>query len=593
MNPTPGLKTNRIRILFIALISVAPFVSQAQNLKTTDFIMYGNKVQIATSSSVLAGAVGAKGAKSLILTTGNVTFGGGLFSDSAIVLNNNNTVNGVVKAKNGVAPVSVTAISTGSSAILKDSVVARGGINIKSGTVKLTLLPTTSPYVGPIAAVRKDDVSPWLPVMPPMPTTMSNGNADISKSITNNALIGPGSYGDVALTGGKTLTLSGAGTYIFNSIKNSGNTNNTFAFDFKGVGGNFIIHVINDVNLNKNGVTIMNGGGANYIFLEAMGNGSTLNGNAFNLDPGSSGSSKWLGTVWAPNGNINLGSGTKNVSFQGALFTNNTINVASNISVDYAPYIVFPQANSPVIIPDVTPGKTDNIIGPQLTDLFLHPPSLTTFEDSVYRVINSNVLIDISVIKGQYNNLLTLLKSSPYSIPNNQFYETGNQDVLTVYFPISMLDALNSLGAYIKSVSPVFPPKKLNGVTTTNGDIAQRSDFVRNGYKTYGENVKVGVLSDSYDNLGLASADVISDDLPGNTTNPTAVDVRLDYPFTIFGGGSDEGRAMLQIVHDVAPKATLAFRTGFISQGDFAQGVRQLVDAAHCDIIIDDITWVN
>jgi hypothetical protein len=156
-----------------------------------------------------------------------------------------------------------------------------------------------------------------------------------------------------------------------------------------------------------------------------------------------------------------------------------------------------------------------------------------------------------------------------------------------------LLDALSSLDAYIKSVSPVFPPKKLNGVTTTNGDIAQRSDFVRNGYLTYGENVKVGVLSDSYDNLGLASADVISDDLPGNTTNPTAVDVRLDYPFTIFGGGSDEGRAMLQIVHDVAPKATLAFRTGFISQGDFAQGVRQLVDAAHCDIIIDDITWVN
>jgi hypothetical protein len=353
-----------------------------------------------------------------------------------------------------------------------------------------------------------------------MPATLSNGRAG-PRNITRDTLITPGSFGDVTLTGGKTVTLSGAGTYIFKSIKNSGNTNNTFVFDFKGVGGNFIIHVVNDVNLSKNSVTLANGGGANYIFLEAMGNGSTLNGNAFNLDPGNSGSSKWLGTVWVPNGNINLGSGTKNVTCQGALFTNNTINVASNISVDYAPYIVA-QGSNPLIIPDVTPGKVDNIIGPQLTDLNLHPPSTITFEDSVFRVINSNVLIDISVIQGQYNNLLTLLKNPPYSIPNSQFIETGNQAVLTVFFPISMLDALNSLGAYIKSVSPVFPPKKLSGVTTSNGDIAQRSNIVRNGYLTYGENVKVGVLSDSYDNLGLASADVSNDDLPGNPLNPTA-----------------------------------------------------------------------
>ncbi|HEV8504193.1 MAG TPA: S8 family serine peptidase, partial [Chitinophagaceae bacterium] len=594
MNFTPGLKTNRIGVLFTLLISVAPFVSKAQNLKTTDFIMYGKKVQIATSSSVLAGAVGAK---NLILTTGNVTFGGSLYSDSAVVLNNNNTVNGVVKANNtGAATLTTgTPITTGSGAILKDSVVAKGNINIKAGTVKQVFLPTGTTYTGPtptIPPVQKVAVNLLkLPVMPPMPTTMSNGNAG-TRNITKDTVIGPGSYGDLALPGGKTVTLSGAGTYIFNSIKNAGTTNNTFVFDFKGVGGNFIIHVVNDVNLNKNGVTLVNGGGANYIFLEAMGTGSTSNGNSFNLDPGSSGSSKWLGTVWAPNGNINLGSGTKNVTFQGALFTNNTINVASNISVDYAPYIVV-QANNPLIIPDVTPGKVDNLIGQQLTDLFQHPPSTVTFEDSVFRVINSNVLIDIAVKPGQYNALLTVLKSSPFSLANNLFINTGNTSVITCFFPISKLDLLNGLTSYIQFVQPVFPPKKLGGVATTNGDIAQRSNAVRSAYQTFGENVKVGVLSDSYNNLGLASADVANDDLPGNAVNPTPVDMRLDYPFTVFGGGSDEGRAMLQIVHDVAPKAALAFRTGFISETDFAFGVRQLADDANCDVVIDDITWVT
>ena len=143
---------------------------------------------------------------------------------------------------------------------------------------------------------------------------------------------------------------------------------------------------------------------------------------------------------------------------------------------------------------------------------------------------------------------------------------------------------------------PVSPPKKNSGVTTTNGDIAQRSDFVRNGYNVNGENVTVGVLSDSYNNQGLATADVVNDDLPGagNATNPTPVNVIQDYPYTIFsGGGSDEGRAMMQIVHDVAPKAKLAFRTGFISEADFAFGVRQLADNANCDVIVDDITYIT
>src|SRR5205085_8580398 len=127
------------------------------------------------------------------------------------------------------------------------------------------------------------------------------------------------------------------------------------------------------------------------------------------------------------------------------------------------------------------------------------------------------------------------------------------------------------------------------------GDIAQRSDFVRNGYNVNGENVTVGVLSDSYNNQGLANADVANDDLPGagNTINPDPVNVLQDYPFTIFSKGSDEGRGMMQIVHDVAPKAKLAFRTGFISEGDFELAVKQLADNANCDVIIDDITYIT
>ena len=54
--------------------------------------------------------------------------------------------------------------------------------------------------------------------------------------------------------------------------------------------------------------------------------------------------------------------------------------------------------------------------------------------------------------------------------------------------------------------------------------------------------------------------------------------------------GSDEGRAMLQIAHDIAPGAQLYFRSGFHTAGDFAKGIKELRDAG-CKIIVDDITY--
>jgi subtilisin family serine protease len=56
--------------------------------------------------------------------------------------------------------------------------------------------------------------------------------------------------------------------------------------------------------------------------------------------------------------------------------------------------------------------------------------------------------------------------------------------------------------------------------------------------------------------------------------------------------GSDEGRAMLEIVHDLAPGANLMFRTAFLGATDFAQGIRDL-QAAGATVITDDIGYAN
>jgi hypothetical protein len=171
----------------------------------------------------------------------------------------------------------------------------------------------------------------------------------------------------------------------------------------------------------------------------------------------------------------------------------------------------------------------------------------TTFEDSVFRVINSKVLIDIIAVPSQYNYLLSILPNSPYGMTG--FVTNGGQSIITGFYPIANFQALIDLGStYINYVRPVSPPKKSSGFTTTGGDSAQTSNLVRNGYETYGENVTVGVLSDSYNNLGGANADVIRDDLPGvgnvaNNLTPVYWSPGWDYPYTVFNSASDEGRA--------------------------------------------------
>ena len=80
-----------------------------------------------------------------------------------------------------------------------------------------------------------------------------------------------------------------------------------------------------------------------------------------------------------------------------------------------------------------------------------------------------------------------------------------------------------------------------------------------------------------------ALANILNNDLPRAVFN-----MLDDSPF----GGIDEGRAMLQIVHDIAPDAKLAFRTGIRSSGDFAKGIKEL-QLDTCDIIVDDLTYIT
>ena len=103
------------------------------------------------------------------------------------------------------------------------------------------------------------------------------------------------------------------------------------------------------------------------------------------------------------------------------------------------------------------------------------------------------------------------------------------------------------------------------------------------GLSVNGSGIKVGVLSDSFNDQGGAAADEADGALP------STVQVLKDLPGT---SGTDEGRAMMQIIHDIAPGASLAFYTADEGEQDFANGIIALANAG-AKVIVDDVGYFD
>src|SRR5438093_3401320 len=113
------------------------------------------------------------------------------------------------------------------------------------------------------------------------------------------------------------------------------------------------------------------------------------------------------------------------------------------------------------------------------------------------------------------------------------------------------------------------------GSRSSEGDITHLAYAARSAFGANGTGIKIGVLSDGVTNLAASQA---SGDLG---------------PVTVLAGqagSGDEGTAMLEIIHDLAPGAQLYFATAFTSIASFAQNIRDLRTVG-CDIIVDDVFY--
>jgi hypothetical protein len=155
------------------------------------------------------------------------------------------------------------------------------------------------------------------------------------------------------------------------------------------------------------------------------------------------------------------------------------------------------------------------------------------------------------------------------------------------------------------AVAPTGPCE--GGSVISQGLEQMNVEAAREAFGARGAGETVGVLSDSFNAATTAIGggtiathareDEETNDLPGPASTCSGqqvpVDVLAEGPTSEV---TDEGRAMLQVVHDLAPHAELAFATAYSTELEFADNIERLAEpvsagGAGADVIVDDVAY--
>ena len=161
--------------------------------------------------------------------------------------------------------------------------------------------------------------------------------------------------------------------------------------------------------------------------------------------------------------------------------------------------------------------------------------------------------------------------------------------LISAYLPLAQIRSSASMAGVRAVVLEGAPQLRVGAVTSQGVAALNVNDVFNLGYS--GKGVTVGIFSDSYNTSGSADTaldDVLSGDLPNTTAIPHEEGLKfaMDANFV----GSDEGRAMAQILHDMAPGASLCFASASNGELDYAESIVALRTNPACaaDILVDD-----
>ncbi len=171
-------------------------------------------------------------------------------------------------------------------------------------------------------------------------------------------------------------------------------------------------------------------------------------------------------------------------------------------------------------------------------------------------------------------------------------------DTVTLRLPILKVMEI----AALPDVRFVAPLEKGQTNKYVNGDAASTSSSEAGFVKpNVGSVTSQGVAAHAADlaqSTGINGAGPLVCVLSDGINSVAARQVTGDLPTPIFvlpgqAGAGDEGTAMLEIVHDIAPGASLGFATGFTGEAQMATNIQNLRSVLGCSIIVDDVSYFS
>ncbi len=183
----------------------------------------------------------------------------------------------------------------------------------------------------------------------------------------------------------------------------------------------------------------------------------------------------------------------------------------------------------------------------------------------------------------------TTAETSLVNLGMQVFGSDPKYGIISGWMPINELPTLARMPQVI-SAAPLFKPVArytgYQGIAYNEALTTLQADTASNQYNVDGTGVTVGIVSTSINQYGggLASSYKTGDLNPNNPVN-----VLYDDP----SDPTDEGRAMAENIHDVAPGASLAFSAAGLSDTVMAQSITNLATEANAQIIVDDIGFAD
>ncbi len=198
-------------------------------------------------------------------------------------------------------------------------------------------------------------------------------------------------------------------------------------------------------------------------------------------------------------------------------------------------------------------------------------------------IINGMVGVQLKSLGGDFNQYLQQVTNLGSLVTASSSY----YGAIDAFVPVASLPTIAIMQQTMSGMAIYKPISRgeYQGVAYNEAETSLFADVARTQFNVDGTGTTIGVLSTSVNqyNGGLA-ASYATGDL--SSSNP--VKVLVDGP----AGSSDEGRAMLENIHDIAPGANLQFATGITGELAFASNVQALA-AAGSQIIVDDIGYAN